>query len=155
MTLEQLEALKSILPARKSPNLQFVEIAAPDMWTLVDTIEASSARTDAAVAAALEGAMAAGDTVENADRSEWACRGCWAHAVEVYGIRIREIITPTQADALAAHDKRVREAALLDIPVPEIQHCLERMVVTSGADTDKKKSVRLWLSALIDAWSAA
>jgi len=74
------------------------------------TLAASSAREAAAVAAALEGAAAITERIA-AGYAAGAHRYRVRWALYLAAGNIRALITPAQSDALAAHDKRVREAA--------------------------------------------
>jgi len=100
----------------------------------IEQLEAALTRANAATAAAFE--VAAEETPYESDRDA-----------------IRALATPDQTAAL---DRMIAEAVNTsmqgverwEIPVQSIEHCIDRMVVTSSHDADTKKSLRLWLLSL-------
>lgn len=100
----------------------------------IEQIETALTRANAATAAAYE--VAAEETPYESDRDA-----------------IRALATPDQTAAL---DRMIAEAVNTsmqgverwEIPVQSIEHCIDRMVVTSSQDADTKKSLRLWLLSL-------
>ena len=136
--IKQLEADAEMMFAKGMSHGQQVlkdtgRLVIVDSPEVVELREALT-RANAATAAAYE--VAAEETPYESDRDA-----------------IRALATPDQTAAL---DRMIAEAVNTsmqgverwEIPVQSIEHCIDRMVVTSSQDADTKKSLRLWLLSL-------